>query len=592
MNIRRKSLFNLRISKWFNDLSILKKMYLSNIIIIPIIIVIIVVNIIYSHIIVSQVTQNELQYIKLIVQNFNNFSSNIEGISNILVANQQVQEFLRSYNRLSEEKKFSERLDITTNLDSIIGKGNTISAIILYDLHNPIASSGNKNNLNEVIFPNTKMFKTAINAWGKPLWVDFTKDTKYESSNYVSLIRSIVDEDTGSVIGVLKININENNISSLYTNGSDKKTNYYLVVNKVGKVISSDKKEYLFKDVSTSKFFQGIRNYQSTSKMFDINGNRYLVASNKFDQQNWFVIRFIPYQEVIGLAEKVNREIYVIGIIAILLEIVVLMMMARSISQPIISLTTSMTEVGAGNLDLNTKIKRNDEVGSLARTFNQMLKQISGLMDQIYKEQKAKRELELIALQAQIKPHFLYNTLESICSLIQIGVMDEAFIMVKALSMFYRGVLSKGNNVISIREEMEDVKHYLRIQQIRYREKFDCKIEIESQILDKKIVKLSIQPILENAIYHGVRNKRGKGTIQILGNERKGTIEISIIDDGMGFPVEQIKEIFSKETETRRGFGIRNVDERIKLFFGASYGIYITSEFEKGTRVDIKLPNN
>jgi len=236
---------------------------------------------------------------------------------------------------------------------------------------------------------------------------------------------------------------------------------------------------------------------------------------------------------------------------------------------------------------------RRDEIGILAQSFNEMLERISFLMEQLYNEQKKEQELELIALQSQINPHFLYNSLESICALSKLNRNEDAYTLGKALAMFYRGVLSRGKPFVTIKEEIDTLIHYFTIQETRYRGKFSYRICVGKELYDKRIVKLTLQPLVENAIYHGLKNVRRVGSIWILGKvESQDRIVLTVVDNGIGMSREQIEEVLSngKRGDIGPGYGLRNVDQRIKLSFGDSYGLKIESRPGYYTKVHVLIP--
>jgi two-component system sensor histidine kinase YesM len=209
-------------------------------------------------------------------------------------------------------------------------------------------------------------------------------------------------------------------------------------------------------------------------------------------------------------------------------------------------------------------------------------------MEQVYNEQQQKKEYELSALQSQINPHFLYNTLESITSLIQLNRNDDAILVVKALAKFYRTTISNGKTIITIKEELSNIENYLIIQNIRYQHKLAYTIDIDDNILDNKIIKLSLQPIVENSIYHGIRPLKRLGHIHIIGKKYSKGIIISIIDNGIGIDPNKIN-ILKKSKGNPTSFGLWSVDQRIKLYFGSIYGVKIQNVFQ-GTHIDILLP--
>lgn len=215
------------------------------------------------------------------------------------------------------------------------------------------------------------------------------------------------------------------------------------------------------------------------------------------------------------------------------------------------------------------------------------------LMNEIVIEQEKKRKSEFESLQAQINPHFLYNTLDSIIWMVESNRYQEATSMVTALANLFRISLSKGKNIITIREEIEHAQNYLYIQKIRYKNRFQVKIDITPEIYEFSTIKLIVQPLLENAIYHGVEYMDGEGEITIKGYLKDDDIYIDVIDNGLGMPEEEINLILNDNNRVHKkgsGIGLSNVHQRIQLYFGPKYGLLIDSELDEGTTVHIHLP--
>ncbi|MEG2957551.1 MAG: sensor histidine kinase, partial [Christensenellaceae bacterium] len=212
---------------------------------------------------------------------------------------------------------------------------------------------------------------------------------------------------------------------------------------------------------------------------------------------------------------------------------------------------------------------------------------IHELMLRIKSEERQKRKAELNFLQAQINPHFLYNTLDSIVWMAETNHKDVVK-MTESLAKLFRLSLSKGKEIIKIRDEVSHVENYLIIQKMRYTNKFDFKIDVEEQILDMQTLKLILQPLVENAIYHGIKNTRHKGNILIKGRLVMDNVLLQVMDDGAG--IEHTKAAMLLSDDNKKGIGIKNVDERIKLYYGEQYGLEINSERDIGTVVDIWIP--
>jgi len=271
---------------------------------------------------------------------------------------------------------------------------------------------------------------------------------------------------------------------------------------------------------------------------------------------------------------------------------------SASIYVPIKKLHDVTTTLTKNDLQVLVTSSNTDEITELGMSFNIMITRIRELLDAKMKEQENLKKAELKALQAQINPHFLYNTLDTIVWMAESNQTGQVIEIVRALSSFFRIALSRGRDWIPIRQEIEHVRSYLYIQKMRYRDILDYEIDVDESILDGTILKLTLQPIVENALYHGIKGKRNGGTIRI--DARKGDhdrIVLEVTDDGVGctpYKLAKIQERLNDEsygiTQEGEGFGLANVNKRIKLYYGTQYGLSVESQYHQGTRVSVEIP--
>ncbi|WP_261301660.1 sensor histidine kinase [Paenibacillus andongensis] len=585
------------LQKWYYDLSIIKKIIFSSIItiVIPIILLAALANKVSSNIIIQKTMDNSFQNLELLTQGLDSLLNSAEHSANILIANNFVQDILSQSKMTDSLERLNNEKLLGVVMDSVLEPRNEASTAVIYANYNFTVGSG---------FVNPSKLKTeAMNSdlqderfkAENSKWIDMYKihyETTQPSTNVISFKKNIIGYNNGAVLGNILININEEIISNNYSQLHYGINGRYFIVNEKGSIVSSQNKSEIFKNISNESYFIQAKEMILGNQIVDIQSEKYLITSKHFERMHWIVMGVIPLDEITADNSKVSFIIYLAGFICVLLAVLSSILLSRSISMPLVKLSKSIKKMGLGDFDVTIPTLGNDEVGVVSRRFNIMTKQISELIDQVYEEQQKKRNYELLALQAQIHPHFLYNTLESVCSLVQMNRNEDAFQMVKALARFYRFVLSKGEKAITIREELQIAENYLMIQKFRYQDKFDFKINVDPQLLNNLIICLSIQPILENCLYHGIRNIRKKGLIAIEGYQEGDKAILYVSDDGVGMNEDEITQIFANEkTSTgRSSFGIRSVSERIKLFFGQEYGIQIYSTIGHGTRVKIILP--
>lgn len=294
---------------------------------------------------------------------------------------------------------------------------------------------------------------------------------------------------------------------------------------------------------------------------------------------------------------RVNSFTVFCGILLLLLILMVailIVMIVTDIIRPIKELSRVTEQVAEGDFSARAEVKTQDEVAVLADSVNLMTESLEGLVTKIKEDERKMRKADLRLLQEQINPHFLYNTLDTIVWLIEGNDSDKAVSMVMSLSEFFRLVLSKGKEYITIQEEELHIKSYLEIQQVRYRDILEYEIRIDPVLYQYQILKLTLQPLVENSLYHGIKYKRAKGRITVTGQMEGERILLRVEDDGVGMEEEELHklqgEIEKPCKETEKGFGLANVNERIRMNFGAEYGMKIDSVKGKGTCVEIVIP--
>lgn len=300
-----------------------------------------------------------------------------------------------------------------------------------------------------------------------------------------------------------------------------------------------------------------------------------------------------------GIRLDINQAVRVVGIMLIVIITVALLISRKimtRITRPIHSLCEMTKVAGSGDFEVRVQEENNDELAQLSVSFNQMVERVGELVEDIRIEQKNLKATELKLLQAQINPHFLYNTLDAIIWLAEADEKEQVVRMVTSLSDFFRTTLGGGRDYVSIREEEIHIKSYLQIQQFRYRDILEYDIQIPKELYDYQILKLTLQPLVENALYHGLKNKRRLGHISVSGQRVGESVVLQVSDDGRGLTAERldyVRRLIRGELEdydNPSGFGLFNVAQRIRLNYGAEYGIKLESVYGEWTKVTITIP--
>ncbi len=323
-------------------------------------------------------------------------------------------------------------------------------------------------------------------------------------------------------------------------------------------------------------------------------GENRLITIQTVNYSRWRIVGIAYIDEIVTTRDEIAIFIGWTLLFGTLFVIFISAFISAKISKPIKELEKSMKMVEEGMLDISINIKGEAEVAKLAGTFKMMLTRIRYLMEQIVLEQESKRKAEFEVLQAQINPHFLYNTLNSVVRMVESGKKEDAIIMITSLSKLFRISISKGRNIITIQEELEHASNYMIIQKIRYKNKFRFEIEAQEEVLQCKTVKLILQPIIENAIYHGIEYMVDEGFIKVSAEIVDEKILLQVSDNGSGMRPETVENILTARSESKDGIGVgvKNVHERIQLCYGKEYGLEFISEVDKGTTAKIWIPLN
>jgi len=328
--------------------------------------------------------------------------------------------------------------------------------------------------------------------------------------------------------------------------------------------------------------------------LFTIDGRDYQVLSTPSFYTGLSTVAVYSLDEALGGVRLLALFAILIGVLTFGLAIGVSFWVSAGIARPIVKLRRLMEEAETGNLDVRFPDPPNDEVGRLGQSFNTMIGEIGKLLDQVYLEQQKKREAEFRILQAQIKPHFLYNTLDTIHWMAQEKGADDIVGIVDALTRLFRISLSKGRDVIRLEEELEHVTSYLVIQKIRYLDKFDYTIDVDPALLSLPVVKLTLQPLVENALYHGIKEKSGRGRLTLSARREGDALVLTVGDDGAGMGPQALealeKNLKQDEDPSAQGFGVFSVHHRIRLVFGEGWGLSYQSAPGQGTVVTVRQP--
>ncbi|GIP11622.1 sensor histidine kinase [Paenibacillus macerans] len=415
---------------------------------------------------------------------------------------------------------------------------------------------------------------------------------KWEYRWVVSMSKTVQYWDRNSLKqGVLVIDINFRTIDQLSQRVSLGKKGYAYIIDAVGNIVYHPQQQLIYAGLKYENL-EPVLNYAYGRYFDESDGEQRIITIQTVKPAGWKIVGVAYADEFLTTKRELGVFLtwFLPAVIIIILAINIYV--SARISQPIRRLERSVQMVERGDFGTIVHVSGAYEVEQLSKRFNLMLRRIRELMDQIIQEQEAKRKSELDVLQSQINPHFLYNTLNSATRLAELGRNEEVVTTITSLSRFFRISLSKGSHVISVQEELEHVRHYLIIQTIRFKNKFRYEIVADEAALECRTLKLILQPLVENAIHHGIEKSAEAGFIGVEARLEGEHLVFRIRDNGVGMPPETVAKLMkgAVRSESGSGVGVRNVQERIVLYYGPGYGLKFDSEPEEGTLATITIP--
>lgn len=406
----------------------------------------------------------------------------------------------------------------------------------------------------------------------------------------VSLSRELSGVNSSNGLGILLIDLNFKVINDMLSKLDLGNRGYVFVIDRQGRIVYHPQQQLLYSNLKTERLEQVLQDKQGGFVVKEGGASR--IYSIKDTDFGWKIVGVFYENELVDNKKQMQLSFAIAGLLCLGVGVLFSVVISRNLTRPIKKLQEKMMEVEKGNFDIRVPVGHSREISGLARSFNVMVLKVKELMDQIVIEQEIKRKSELNALQAQINPHFLYNTLDSIIWMAESKKHDEVILMTSALARLFRASLSKGREMIPIATEVEHITNYLKIQQMRYQDKIRFTLDMDRELYPYLTLKVLLQPLVENAIYHGIKNKEGPGTITITGRLQDDRIRFQVMDDGIGMDRSKVETLLisTGSKHSRNSVGIANVHQRIQLYFGAEYGLSYTSEPGAGTNVTVLIP--
>ena len=535
----------------------------------------------------KMVSDSTVETLKQIDKNMHSMLGYVQDISLFIIANNDVRTFLKLQGAPDDIIK----LRLYENLSNLTGTEPFIASINIYGANGlKLETEGPSQDLSGGL---VAQYEKKIPKSGYYV-ITPTYRRYYQplGDQYViSFYRQINDiNDLTRKLGVLRIDIHESFINRLYRDIRIGQTGYAFVANQEGYIVSHSHKDKISQYLQDQPFFKPVFGGKEGYYRRKMGGRDMLITYYTSNEQSLIYVEVVPFAELLKDSMFIGRLILTVILLASLVALMLSYLIASKVTDPIKKLTGLMQRVERGDLDVVIDIERKDEIGTLAASFNRMIGRLKRLIDEVYKTRLKRKEAELKALQAQIDPHFLYNTLDTIYWTSRQENASKSGELVEALAKLFRLSLNKGNEITTIEKEVEHLNSYLFIQKMRYDREPQIEIAIDPVLYPYHTIKLILQPLVENALYHGIAEIDGVGKITITGREVAGAIVFEVSDNGVGMSAAKIREIFHESSGEKGGYGLKNVDERIRLYFGERYGLEIESAPGQGTRVRVRIP--
>lgn len=544
----------------------------------------------------NSVVMNSMEYTTELINQMNSdvdsYIGYMENISQLVLLDSDVHTFLNSdfeeqdSRQLAREhiiNQFGTILDIRSDITNLAIIGNNGRYILNRgeDEINPNLDVKQKEWYKKAIERNGKIYISSSHVQnivnGKYQWV-------------VSLSRAIRDKESNEMAGALLVDLNYNVINNLCKKINLGYKGYIFLLDEEGNIIYHPKQQLIYNGLINEKTLE-VKECKESYFLTEGTDKKLYVISRSA-KTGWTAVGVANVSELF-LQKAQTQKLYIISTVVILLIAMLLsFLISRAITKPIKKLRDSMKEVEKGNFHEKVETYGSDEIANLGKSYNIMIQTVEELMDARVKDQEQKRKSELRALQAQINPHFLYNTLDSIVWMAEEGKNQEVVTMTASLAKLFRQSISNEAEEVTLRQEVDYVRNYLVIQKMRYKEQLNYDIQVPESILNYYVIKLILQPLVENALYHGVKYKEGVGTILVDGYETESTVVLQVIDDGIGMDEEELSHLFEKRKSTHKTnrVAVRNIHNRIHLHYGKEFGLSFESKKGYGTKVMITLP--
>lgn len=562
---------------------------------IPIFIIsLLIINLVSYYLMANTLKNNSREFVnetaKIISRDITKNLNQYDEISSSIAFDENLSGLLsgeiNDYNYFIKSNKVKQKLYYFTQ------NSKDIKSIFIYPINRSAVIRSNSNIIyNDMNYNDNELFKSlASNAETKVWETSAVAGSDPEGGNYLYFLRAIPNFGTSN--GLIQMQIREKSIFDIYKDSSFGKDSTIFIIDENGYVVSHPDKKKISTRIETSQI-QKI-NQNSGSFTTEIDGKNYMIVYNAIASSKWTLIATIPMDYIQSNNKWLLNTNLIIIMISLIFVILISVWVSSKIASPLERVGKAMKQLEKGDFEVRLDYDSDNEMGKIYKRYNAMAVEIKNLMEVIRKEEKKKKEAYIKVLQAQIKPHFLYNTLFTIKCLASIKKQPQIEELLDSLIKLLMASISKGGEFVGVYEEIDYIKNFALIQKYRFEDKFKVIFDISSEIQDYIVPKLILQPIIENSIIHGMDGEISFIEVNIEGRVEGEDIVFRIRDNGKGIDADKINMMLQvSESNNKSGFngmGIKNVNERIKLYFGEQYGLYYLSNIENGTEVIMRLP--
>jgi two-component system, sensor histidine kinase YesM len=517
-------------------------------------------------------------------------------------ANKRLNELAVDYYQTSYQTYVFE-YEIKNSLKQFLNTREYIKSIRLYIKDTCFYTVQNTHLLVDDTFPASDLYQKAFAADGKLVCIPTYNQTyslsmyDYYQQKIISFARAVKNLRQiykNEKIGILVIDFDEKYLRNLFNRLNLSQNHFLIICSGDGQILSASNEKLIGSNVFKRKFLSNGLNRKRGDFFSYIGNDKYFITYNTFPKLNWKIICFIPTKDLFLQSNTFSQTILSFTLLLVIANLFLSFMLTKVIVNPIQKLISTINRIGTGDFSSRISITNHDEIGAIGVQFNKMVDNIETLLKENYIIRLKEKEAQIKSLQAQVNPHFLYNTLDTISWKIMLLGDKNTNKIIIALGEILRYSIDSSGRLVNLEQDLQQVKNYLYIQQMRYEDRFTVYFRVDPATLHLKVNKLLIQPIVENAILHGLENKEQGGILCISSTVKDEKLRIVVFDNGCGIPKELIHSILDQDfhhpDNSKQHIGMNNVHQRIQLYYGNLYGIEIKSRENKYTKVVLILP--